>query len=59
VLASTLAFLLWAAEISWWPAAPYWLLLLNGANAGLWAGLFLCSIWPGLPSSARTLPRPS
>jgi hypothetical protein len=59
VLASALAFLLWAAEIRWWPAAPYWLLLLNGAHAGLWAGLFLCSIWPGLPPSARTLLRPS
>jgi hypothetical protein len=45
---SALPFLLWVAEIDAWPAAPYWVLLLNGAHAGLWAGLFCCSIWPGL-----------
>ena len=43
-----LPFLLWVAEISWWAAAPLWLLLANGAFAGFWAGLFFCSIWPGL-----------
>jgi hypothetical protein len=48
LLVSALPFLLWVAEISRWPAAPYWALLLNGAFAGLWAGLFFCSIWPGL-----------
>ena len=42
---SGLPFLLWAAEIRWWAAAPYWLLVLNGAQAGCWAGLFFCSIW--------------
>ena len=41
-------FLLWVAEIRWWTAAPYWMLLLNGAFAGGWTGLFFCSIWPGL-----------
>jgi hypothetical protein len=48
LLASGLPFLLWVAEIRWWTAAPYWLLLLNGVLAGFWAGLFFCSIWPGL-----------
>lgn len=48
LLISLLPFVLWPAEIIWWPWAPLWLLLLNGAFAGLWAGLFFCSIWPGL-----------
>jgi hypothetical protein len=48
LLASAAPFLLWVAEIRWWPDASLWLLLLNGALAGFWAGLFLCSIWPGL-----------
>ncbi|HEU5100559.1 MAG TPA: DUF2085 domain-containing protein [Roseiflexaceae bacterium] len=48
LLVSVIPFLLWLAEIGWWPAAPLWLLLLNGAFAGFWAGLFFCSIWPGL-----------
>jgi hypothetical protein len=48
LLVSATPLLLWAAEIRWWPAAPLWLLLLNGALAGFWAGLFFCSIWPGL-----------
>ena len=48
LLMGALPFLLWVAEISRWLAAPYWLLLLNGAFAGFWAGLFFCSIWPGL-----------
>ena len=43
-----LPFLLWVAEVYLWSAAPYWLLLLNGALAGFWAGLFFCSIWRGL-----------
>jgi hypothetical protein len=43
-----LPFLLWVAEIRLWGAAPYGALLLNGALAGFWAGLFFCSIWPGL-----------
>ena len=46
--AALLPFLLWVAEIRWWPAAPLWFLLVNGAFAGFWAGLFFCSIWPGL-----------
>lgn len=48
-----LPFWLWAAEIAWWPAAPYWFLLINGAFAGLWAGLFFCSVWPGLRGAGR------
>jgi hypothetical protein len=47
-----LPFLLWPLEIvghygGWWHA-PLWLLLLNGAQAGLAAGLLFCSLWPGL-----------
>jgi hypothetical protein len=48
LLLGAVPFLLWVAEISWWPAAPYAMLLLNGAFAGLWAGLFFCSTWLGL-----------
>lgn len=48
LLMSTAPFWLWVAEIRWWLAAPLWLLLLNGAFAGVWAGLFFCSIWSGL-----------
>ena len=53
LLIAALPFLLWVAEIRWWPAAPYGVLLLNGAFAGLWAGLFFCSIWPGLSVGKR------
>lgn len=47
-----LPFLLWPLEIAgqgngWWHA-PLWLLLLNGAQAGLAAGLLCCSLWPGM-----------
>jgi uncharacterized membrane protein len=48
LLVAALPFGAWVAEIMAWPAAPYWLLLLNGAQAGFGAGLFFCSIWPGL-----------
>ena len=41
-----LPFWLWVAEIRWWPAAPHWALLANGAFAGFWAGLFFCSVVP-------------
>ncbi|MBC8160504.1 MAG: DUF2085 domain-containing protein [Roseiflexaceae bacterium] len=44
---AALPFLLWVAEIVWWPAAPLGFLLLNGALAGCTAGLFFCSIYPG------------
>ncbi len=44
----TLPFLLWVGEISYWPGAPYWLLLLIGIQAGVGAGVFFCSIWPCL-----------
>lgn len=59
LLLCALPFLLWPLEIvgmaqGWW-YAPLWLLLLNGAVAGFSAGLFFCSIWPGMwPASART-----
>lgn len=43
-----LPFLLWPLEIIFWPTAPLWVLLLNGAVAGFAAGVFFCSIWPGL-----------
>jgi hypothetical protein len=45
---AVLAFLLWMIEINAWATAPRALLLLNGANAGFWAGLLLYSIWPGM-----------
>lgn len=41
-------FALWVAEIAIWPGAPYWVLLLNGLQAGIGAGIFFCSIWPGM-----------
>jgi hypothetical protein len=53
LLLGALPFMLWVAEISLWAAAPYWLLLLNGAFAGFWAGLFFYSIWPGLWDKGR------
>jgi hypothetical protein len=55
---AALPFLLWPLEIvghygGWW-FAPLWLLVLNGAQAGLAAGLFFCSLWPGLwPAAGR------
>jgi hypothetical protein len=45
LLVGALPFLLWVAEINLWTAASYWVLLLNGAFAGFWAGLFFCSVW--------------
>jgi hypothetical protein len=48
LLVCALPFLLWPLEIILWPAAPLFVLLINGALAGLSGGLFLCSIWPGL-----------
>jgi len=53
LLLGALPFLLWVAEINLWAAAPYWVLLLNGAFAGFSAGLFFCSIWPGLLHKGR------
>jgi hypothetical protein len=50
LIVGALPFLLWVAEIRLWAGAPYWVLLLNGAFAGFWAGLFFYSIWPGLLS---------
>ena len=49
---SALPFLLWPLELvgaarGWW-YAPLWLLLMNGAQAGLFAGIFFCSAWKGL-----------
>ncbi|GAB4110125.1 MAG: DUF2085 domain-containing protein [Roseiflexaceae bacterium] len=49
LMLAAVPFLLWVAEITWWPTAPLELLLLNGAQAGFAAGVFFCSIWPGLP----------
>lgn len=45
LLLGALPFGLWLAEVGRWPAAPHWVLLLNGAFAGFWAGLFCCSVW--------------
>lgn len=52
LLICALPFLLWPLEMvghyeGWW-FAPLWLLLLNGAQAGFAAGIFFCSVWPGL-----------
>lgn len=45
-------FLLWPVEIIGHAQgaffAPLWLLVLNGAQAGFFAGLFFCSLWPGM-----------
>jgi hypothetical protein len=47
-----LAFLLWPLEIGaearGWLYTPRWLLLLNGAQAGLLGGLFFASAWSRL-----------
>ncbi len=57
LLLCALPFLLWPLEIVghyqglWF--APMWLLLLNGIQAGFAAGLFFCSIWPGMWTSAH------
>lgn len=52
LLISAVPFLLWPAEIIGHAqgafVAPLWLLLLNGAQAGFFAGLFFCSLWPGM-----------
>lgn len=48
LLLALVPFGLWVLEITRWPAAPLWVLLLNGALAGFGAGLFFCSLWPGL-----------
>ncbi len=57
LLLATLPFLLWPLEIvghdsGWW-RAPLGLLLVNGAQAGLAAGLLFCSLWPGLWPARR------
>jgi hypothetical protein len=39
------ALLLWTLEINAWPAAPRVALLVNGANGGFWAGMFVGSLW--------------
>ena len=54
LIVGALPFLLWVAEISLWTAAPYWVLLLNGAFAGFWAGLFFCSVWPEVVTQRRS-----
>lgn len=48
LLLVVLPFGLWVAEIGGWSSAPLWVLVVNGALAGCGAGLFFCSIWPGL-----------
>lgn len=57
LLICAVPFALWPLEIvghyQGWFWAPMWLLLLNGAQAGLAAGLLLCSLWPGLWPARR------
>lgn len=60
LLICALPFLLWPLEIVLGARAtwnlPYWLILLNGIQAGYAAGLFFCSIWPGLNARATFKP---
>jgi hypothetical protein len=59
LLLSALPFLLWVGEINLWTAAPYRALLLNGAQAGFWAGLFFLGGGPGAAvSPSAVAPRP-
>jgi hypothetical protein len=39
------ALLLWTLEINAWPTAPLPALIVNGANGGFWAGMFVGSLW--------------
>jgi hypothetical protein len=48
LISALLPFGLWWLEINFWPAAAYTVLLINGIIAGTSAGLFFCSLWPGL-----------
>jgi hypothetical protein len=48
LVTAAIPFGLWWLEIHYWPTASYEVLLLNGAIAGSTAGLFFCSLWPGL-----------
>ncbi|HMO58023.1 MAG TPA: DUF2085 domain-containing protein [Roseiflexaceae bacterium] len=50
---SSLPFWLWVIEIVRFPAAPLWLLLINGVLAGIAAGLFFCSVWPGFLAAQK------
>lgn len=56
-----LPFLLWPLEIALGGRAawelPYWLMLLNGAQAGYAAAIFFCSIWPGFWRAPNFQPR--
>lgn len=47
-LLAILPFALWWLEIRFWPTASYEVLLLNGALAGTTAGMFFCSVYPGM-----------
>jgi hypothetical protein len=38
---------LWVVEIQVWPTAPLWAILLNGVQAGIAAGMVVCSVWVG------------
>ena len=48
LVTAVIPFGLWWLEIHYWSTASYEVLLLNGAIAGSAAGLFFCSLWPGL-----------
>jgi uncharacterized membrane protein len=47
-LMAIVPFALWWLEIRYWPTASYEVLLLNGILAGTTAGMFFCSIYPGM-----------
>jgi hypothetical protein len=59
LLLALMPFGLWVAEINAWPGvwpgtvAPYPGTLLNGIQAGIVAGVFFCSIWPGVAARMR------
>lgn len=61
-----LPFVLWPLEIvgtaaGWW-MPPLWLLVVNGAQAGLAAGFFFLSVWPGFwphPTAAPAMLPPT
>lgn len=50
---AALPFAAWWFEINFWPSASLEVLLINGALAGTTAGLFFCSLWPGLRPATR------
>ncbi len=62
LLICILPFGLWPLEIvgtaqGWWALPPLWLLVINGAQAGVAAGLFFYALWPGFWPADRAAQR--